>query len=398
MPIEITVPRLGWSMEEGTFGGWLKQNGDHVSAGEPLFAVESDKVTMDVESLDNGILYLPPGAPEPGVIIVVGQRLGLLLAPGEPAPETIDARQPDAGSLPGLVLSTQSPTVLADTPIRSRRTPVTPRARRVAAELGVDTTLLRGSGRGGRIREVDVRAAGSGLAAAGAVPITTLRRTIARRVMESLQNTAPVTLTTRADATALVALRNQWKLVPAGPVPSYTDILAKLVATVFESHPTLFGRWESDRIVLSRKAHIGIAVDTSQGLLVPVLRDVAASSLADLARRSRRLVEAARAHRLRVEDLAGGTFSITNLGRFGIDAFTPIINFPEAAVLGVGAIRREPVVLERGELAARDQMTLSLTFDHRIADGAVAARFLQALVHLIEVLPPDVHCPEYAAS
>jgi pyruvate dehydrogenase E2 component (dihydrolipoamide acetyltransferase) len=343
MPIEITVPRLGWSMEEGTFAGWLKQNGDHVTAGEPLFAMESDKVTMDVESLDNGILYVAPDAPEPGAVVVVGQRLGFLLAPGEPAP---------------------------DAPIRERPTPVTPRARRVAAELGVDTAQLRGSGRGGRIREVDVRAA-------GAVPITALRRTIARRMMESRQNTAPVTLTSRADATALVALRNQWKLAPGpGPAPSYTDILAKLVAIVLESHPALGG--------LSGKAHIGIAVDTPEGLLVPVLRDVAASSLADLARRSRELIEAARAHRLRAEDLAGGTFSITNLGGFGIDAFTPIINFPEAAVLGVGAIRKEPVVLESGELAVREQMTLSLTFDHRVVDGAPAARFLQALVRLIE--------------
>jgi pyruvate dehydrogenase E2 component (dihydrolipoamide acetyltransferase) len=202
-------------------------------------------------------------------------------------------------------------------------------------------------------------------------------------MMESRQNTAPVTLTTRADATALVALRNQWKLAEAAwPVPSYTDILAKLVAIVLESYPTLGG-----------KAHIGIAVDTPEGLLVPVLRDVAASSLAELASRSRDLIEAARARRLRVEDITGGTFSITNLGGFGIDAFTPIINFPEAAVLGVGAIRRAPVVLESGELAARDQMTLSLTFDHRVADGALAARFLQALVQLIEAPPPAVHCP-----
>jgi len=333
-------------MEEGNFAGWLKQNGDHVSAGEPLFAMESDKVTMDVESLDNGILYVPPGAPETGAVVVVGQRLGFLLAPGEPAP---------------------------DAPIRDRPTPVTPRARRVAAELGVDTAQLRGSGRGGRIREADVRAAGA------AVPITALRHTIARRMMESRQNTAPVTLTSRADATALVALRNQWKLAPGpGPVPSYTDILAKLVAIVLESHPALGA--------LSGKAHIGIAVDTPEGLLVPVLRDVAASSLADLASRSSELIAAAREHRLRAEDLAGGTFSITNLGAFGIDAFTPIINFPEAAVLGVGAIRKEPVVLESGELAARDQMTLSLTFDHRVVDGAPAARFLQALVRLIEDL------------
>jgi pyruvate dehydrogenase E2 component (dihydrolipoamide acetyltransferase) len=395
MPIEITVPRLGWSMEEGTFGGWLKQNGDQVSAGEPLFAVESDKVTMDVESLDSGNLYLPPDAPTPGAIVVVGQCLGFLLAPGESMPETINAPRPAAGSPPESAFSTGSPSAPANSPIRDERTPVTPRARRVAAELGVDTTLLRGSGRGGRIREVDVRAASWRLAAeAGAIPITALRRTIARRMMESRQNTAPVTLTTRADATALVALRNQWKLAPpAGPVPSHTDILAKLVAIALESYPALGGRWESDQIVLSGKAHIGIAVDTPEGLLVPVLRDVAASSLAELARSSRELIAAAHARRLRAEDLTGGTFSITNLGGFGIDAFTPIINFPEAAVLGVGAIRKEPIVLESGELAAREQITLSLTFDHRVADGALAARFLQALVRLIEVPPPAVNCP-----
>jgi pyruvate dehydrogenase E2 component (dihydrolipoamide acetyltransferase) len=395
MPIEITVPRLGWSMEEGTFTGWLKQNGDPVSAGEPLFAMESEKVTLEVESLDNGILYVPPGAPTSGAIVVVGQRLGFLLAPGEPSPETLNAREPAAGSLPESALSTPSPSALANTPTRDGRTSVTPRARRVAAELGVDTTLLRGSGRGGRIREADVRTAGSRLVAeAGAVPITTRRRTIARRMMESRQNTAPVTLTRRADATALVALRTQWKLgAGPGPVPSYTDMLAKLVAIVLESHPALGGRWEADRIVLSGKAHIGIAIDTPEGLLVPVLRDVAASSLADLARRSRELIEAARSRRLRAEDLAGGTFSITNLGGFGIEAFTSIINFPETAVLGVGAIRKEAVVLESGDLGAREQMTLSLTFDHRVVDGAPAARFLHALVQLIEVPPPAVHYP-----
>jgi len=387
MPIEITVPRLGWSMEEGTFAAWLKQNGDHVSAGEPLFSMESEKVTMDVESLDSGILYLPPGAPEPGAIVVVGQCLAFLLVPGEPAPETRSAELAAADALPESVGSTPGPSVPADTPIREGRTPVTPRARRVAAELGVDTALLQGSGRGGRIREVDVRAAGARLAAeAGALPITALRRTIARRMMESRQNTAPVTLTSRADATALVALRNQWKIAAGpGPAPSYTDILAKLVAIVLESHPTLGG--------LSGKAHIGIAVDTPEGLLVPVLRDVGASSLADLTRRSRELIEAARARRIRAEDLAGATFSITNLGGFGIDAFTPIINFPEAAILGIGAIRKEAVVLESGELAARERMTLSLTFDHRVVDGAPAARFLQAVVRLIEVPPPAVRCP-----
>src|SRR5580658_1032998 len=179
MPIEITVPRLGWSMEEGTFSGWLKQPGDQVSAGEPLFAVESDKVTMDVESLDSGILHLPPGAPEPGAIVVVGQCLGFLLVAGEPPPETRNTPQPAAAAPPESVRSTRSPSAPAIVPIGDERVPVTPRARRVAAALGVDTALLRGSGRGGRIREVDVRAASA------TAPATSLRRTIARRMMES---------------------------------------------------------------------------------------------------------------------------------------------------------------------------------------------------------------------
>lgn len=394
MAIEITVPRLGWSMEEGTFAGWLKQSGDSVSAGEPLFALESDKVTLDVESLDSGILFVPPHSPATGATVVVGQSLGFLLAPGEAAPDASNAGQPAAASLPEAAPAAPGPSVPAQTPTRDGRTPVTPRARRVAAELGVDTTLLRGSGKGGRIREADVRAAATSLPAeAHAVPITTLRRTIARRMMESRQNTAPVTLTSRADATALVALRNQWKLKLApGPAPSYTDILAKLAAIVLQKHPALGGRWEADHIAVPGKAHIGIAVDTPEGLLVPVLRDAASSSLADLARRSRELIAAAQARRLHAEDLAGGTFTITNLGAFGIEAFTPIINFPETAVLGVGAIRQEAVVLKSGGLAAREQMTLSLTFDHRVVDGAPAARFLYDLVHLIEAPPPAVQC------
>jgi len=392
MAIEITVPRLGWSMEEGTFAGWLKQNGEPVSAGEALFALESDKVTMDVESLDSGILYLPEGAPVTGAVVVVGQRLGFLLAPGEAAPETVSAA-PVAGSQVEPTVAAASPSVAAPAPTRNGRTPVTPRARRVAAELGVDTTQLRGTGRGGRIREADVRAASPAVAAeAHAVPLTTLRRTIARRMMESRQNTAPVTLTSRADATALVALRTQWKR-KAGPAPSYTDILAKLAAIALQKHPALGGRWDGDHITQSGSAHIGIAVDTPEGLLVPVLRDVAATSLADLARRSREMIDAAQARRLRSEDLAGGTFTITNLGAFGIDAFTPIINFPETAVLGVGAIRAEAVVLKNGGLAAREQMTLSLTFDHRVVDGAPAARFLYDLVQLIETPPAAVQCP-----
>jgi pyruvate dehydrogenase E2 component (dihydrolipoamide acetyltransferase) len=189
-----------------------------------------------------------------------------------------------------------------------------------------------------------------------------------------------VTLTCRIDATNLVSLRNQFKSTAGdGLVPSYTDIVIKVVAIALEDHPVLAGRWEQDRIVLPAAIHIGIAVDTEQGLLVPVIRDVLRLTLTELATRSKALVEAARARRLTTEDLQGGTFTVTNLGGFGIEAFTPIINFPETAVLGLGAIRREPAVLDDGRLGTSEQMTLSLTFDHRVVDGAPAARFVQSV-------------------
>ncbi len=372
MAIEITVPRLGWSMEEGAFAGWLKNSGDMVTSGEPLFAVESDKVTMDVESLDAGMLYVPPGAPERGDVVFVGQLLGYLLAAGESAP-TAPAAQPAASAAtpPSVV----APAAAAPTPSASstRRTPVTPRARRLAAELGLDTSTLTGTGRGGRIREADVRAAGT-----TGQPLSATRRTIAARLSESHARTVPVTLTTRADATALAALRAQG---------SYNAILAKLAATALARHPQLAARWDAsggNLVPPGAAIHIGIAVDTPHGLVVPVLRDAGSTPLAELDRRLRDLIAAAQARRLQPADVAGAVFSISNLGAFGIDAFTPVINYPETAILGVGAIRQEAVVLASGGIAVRPMITLSLTFDHRAADGAPAARFLQTLVELIE--------------
>lgn len=353
MAIEITVPRLGWSSEEATFSSWLKSEGDEVVAGEPLFAVESDKVTMDFESLDSGLLHIPADAPKPGDAVTPGQIIGWLLAGDESAP-----------SLRG-----------------PRKIVITPRARRVAAELGVDFRSLQGTGKDGRIRERDVREAAP--AAAQDVPTTALRRTIAARMIQSRQNTAPVTLTRRVDATAIVKLRESHKH-SGGPRPSYTDIAAKLAAKALQAHPLLAGRWEDERIVLPEAMHIGIAVDTEHGLFVPVIRNVPALSLEQIAQRSRELIAAAQARRLAAPDLEGGVFTITNLGAFGVEAFTPILQYPQTAVLGMGAIRWEAVALSSGVLATRQEMTLSLTFDHRVVDGAPAARFLQTLAGLIE--------------
>jgi len=219
------------------------------------------------------------------------------------------------------------------------------------------------------------------------------RRTIAERMLASQADNASVTLHTRADVTALAALRGRLKAKGTLPVPAYSDLLAKIAADVLLRHPGLAGCWDASGALVypdERSLHIGIAVDTEAGLLVPVVRDVGRRSLLQITAESRALIEKARAGKLSSADMEGGVFTITNLGGFGIDQFTPIINGPQTAILGVGAIRREPVVITDGDgggaesIAIRDLMTLSLTFDHCRVDGAPAARFLDDLRRAIE--------------
>lgn len=394
MPINITLPRLGWSMEEGKFLAWLKKNGDFIKEGEPLFTLESDKAAQEVEAIDSGILHIAPDAPKPGDVIKVGHVLGYLLAEGETAPEvspTDSGRpadsfsEPDAPSRPRHSANHESQSAGLPESV-GKSFPSSPRARRAAKTHHVDLSTLAPTGKGGRIRERDVLAASTKPIPTSTreVPITTMRRTIAARMVNSLNNTAPVTITCRSDVTQLVTLREQIKAAGASTVPSYTDIIAKITASALITHPLLTARWDTERLLMPEHIHIGIAVDTDAGLLVPVLRDVSTSSLTAIANQSLQLIEAARTDRLSSADMQGGCFSITNLGSFGIEAFTPIINYPETAILGLGAILREPVALEDGTLTSRQQMTLSLTFDHRILDGAPAARFLQTLRQRIE--------------
>lgn len=267
-----------------------------------------------------------------------------------------------------------------------------PRARRIAGELGIDWTQLPGTGRGGRVRERDVRAAAAGgKQAPAALPLSARRRVIAERMVVSLRTTAPVTLTSRASATNLLNLRAQFKAAAASGaseadaiVPSITDMLVKLAAAALLRHPQINSRWQDDGIVASAEVHIGVAVDDPAGLIVPVLRDVPSLGVRQVASRIRELLERVRSQRLTADEMSGATFTITNLGMFGIDAFTPIIDLPQTAILGIGAIRREPVVAADDRIVPGDVMTLSLTFDHRAIDGAPAARFLQTLVAMIE--------------
>ncbi len=393
-------------MEEGKFLAWLKQDGDTVKEGEPLFTLESDKAAQEVESTDSGILSIPPTAPQPGATVKVGQILGYLLAEGEPVPTTtytapadeapkqtapvasapVRETAPSPGA-PGNTVNAVN-CVASAQQATGKATPASPRARRAAREFDVDLSTLQPTGTGGRIRERDVIAAREKSSmwedTMRELPITPMRRTIARRMVESLNSTAPVTMMCRCDATELVAFRAQLKNAGAEVVPGVTDILAKITGGALLAHPMLTARWDENRLLLPKQIHIGIAVETDTGLLVPVLRDVCTTTLTTLAGRSRQLFDAARAGRLGSAEMQGGCFTISNLGNFGIEGFTPIINHPETAILGVGAILREAVALEDGTVSSRLQMTLSLTFDHRIIDGAPAARFLQTLRGRIE--------------
>ena len=399
MAFELFVPRLGWDMEEGTFAGWLKKDGETVKEGEPAFLIESEKAEQEVESLESGILRIPADGPQPGDVLPVGTLIGYLVEPGEEAPSSLNsvvatAPVPEGAGVkaePTLTGAAAVPTPAAqpqEERERSARPSISPRAKRIAKELGVDWKKVRGTGREGRIVENDIRAAAGGAAAASEAPpapVGRLRKRIAERVSESAHSTAPVTLTTEADATHLVSRRNELKASASGGAvaPTYTDVLVKLTATALEKHPLLNAYWENEQIRVLDDIHIAIAVDTEEGLLAPVLRDANKKSIEQIAQESSSLAEKARARMLDRDSLRGGTFTITNLGTYGVDVFTPIINLPQCAILGVGAIRLKPAVHE-GQLAARHMVSLSLTFDHRIVDGAPAAAFLKTVCQFVE--------------
>lgn len=439
MAQEIIIPRLGWSMEEGTFVAWLKSEGDFVKRGDALFELEGEKATQEIEAVDEGVLRIPITGPKPGSVHKVGAIIGYLVGAGESIPGLANHSQqtnievvneadspvasPSVRQLArkvGIQLSHvkgtgprgrilqedvhQAKSILSDNAqelvissvseiLNQANVVSSPRARRLASNLGIDWKLLIGSGASGRVRECDVKAAATNLPSditsagkAQRIPISKKRRLIAQRLVASMQLTVPVTLTTKADATNLVNLRNQFKSTNGThPIPSFQDIITKLVAEVLKQHMFLAGRWDEDAIVLPahHELHIGMAVDTEDGLLVPVIRNVAGLTLRDVAAQSKCLVQQAREGKITAAQMQGGVFTITNLGAFGIDSFTPVINYPEAAILGLGAIRKEPVFLDDGGVVAQLQLALSLTFDHRIVDGAPAARFLQNLVFAI---------------
>ena len=435
MAYEILMPRLGWNMEEGALVEWLKKDGDHVQQGEPVCTIEGDKATTEIESFESGILLIPPESPLPGDTVPVGTRLAYVVPENEldafEAPEVADQ-----GATDYITDVTQTATADDTGSPPPRRDPsvpaISPRARRIAGELGVDWRSLTGSGQSGRIVERDVRTVGQQPPPATdeaipqeieptvqdetpvqdepdlsepaveaeatprhqevpadrmhGVPMSALRRTIAERMTASAHTAVPVTLTTEVDVTALVGFRNRLIVELKEQAPAYHDILAKLVAIALNDYPELNSSLDGDTIIYHNRVNIGIATETDRGLFAPVVRDVGARSLVDIVMESSRLIEDTRNGVISLEHLNDGTFTITNLGIYDIDAFTPIINLPECAILGIGRIIPKVVVIDEASATTgiRKMMALSLTFDHRIVDGGPAARFLQWVKQLIE--------------
>jgi pyruvate dehydrogenase E2 component (dihydrolipoamide acetyltransferase) len=365
-------------MDEGTFVGWLKQDRDRVNPGDPVFAVEGDKATEEVAALDAGVLRISADGPRPGDVVKVGQVLAYIVAAGEAPPAAVGGAGRSMAAESGATSAV--PAAREGTHLSARRgRAISPRARRAARELGIDWNSLQGSGRNGRIRERDVRAAAGDVGRL--IPLTPIRRITAARMVAGVTLAAPVTLTTKADATNLVRHRAQLKA--SDPAPGYTDLIVKLAAVALRQHPLLQAQWRDDGLFVPDRIDIGVSVDTDAGLLIPVVRGVDRLTLSEIASQWRELIGRARSGRLRADEMRGATFTVTNLGAFGVDAFTPIIPLPQCAVLGVGRIARQPAVV--GErIVARHLMTLSLTFDHRVLDGAPAARFLATLRGCLE--------------
>lgn len=438
MPVEITIPRLGWSMDEGTFGEWLKADGDIVNRGDMVYVLDGEKAANEIESFDSGRLCIPSDAPQPGESVRVGQVIGFLLAEGETPPRSVGASR--AGSVPATAQShpagsesrrpagpaarrrarelgidlnavpTPDPTgrVLCEdiereasnrrgrpaAPSATQALRSSPRARRRAQELGIDWTQIAGTGRHGRIREADVvtaaaanrpNAAGwSGPETPGRhLPATRIRRMIVQRLSDSIRSAIPVTLQTRVDAGQLVALQQRLKLRATDAIsPGYTDILLKLTAAALRQNPVVNSCWHNDGILQYGQIHIALAVDTPNGLVAPVIRNIDDLSLQQIAAQSRSLSTAARACSLNDAQLRGGTFTVSSLGKAGIDFFTPVLNQFQAATLGIGRIAQEPVV-RNNAIVPGHMISLSLTFDHRVLDGAPAAAWLQWLADAI---------------
>jgi pyruvate dehydrogenase E2 component (dihydrolipoamide acetyltransferase) len=416
MSNQVTLPRLGQGMESGTIVRWLKSEGDQVEKGEALYELDTEKVTQEVEADQSGVL-LKILAGE-GEEIEVGKAIAVIGEEGEEVKAEREPEPEDEAEDPSKVTEEEKAEEGEPAPAREEerergreagpserpaeveepargdggRLKASPLARRIAKERGIDLKRLRGTGPEGRIVAEDVERAeaapaGAPVAAPGEVEVVKLnqmRRTIARRMTEAWEAPA-FQIAMSADMSAAVRLREAL-LARTGEDdvrPTYSDILTKIVALALMRHRAMNAQFAGDEVRIFPSANIGIAVAVPNGLVVPVIPGCEARTIPDIARARDDLVRRTRDGKLRAEDLENGTFTISNLGMYGVERFTAVLNPPQAGILAVGAIEERPVV-EAGEIVVRPRIDLTLSCDHRSVDGATASEFLASVKAFLE--------------
>jgi pyruvate dehydrogenase E2 component (dihydrolipoamide acetyltransferase) len=395
MPTNVIMPALGVAQEKGTLINWLKAEGQAVSKGEPLMEVETDKATVEIEAVASGVLANVTAAA--GDEVPVGQTIALIVAPGETIPETATVRPPvpteeistPASTESKLESRTEAPN---STPrIPGSRVLASPAAKRIAREEGIDLLTINGSGPEGSVLTADLRRAkgkqtperGVAQHRSQLVALSPMRRIVGERMTQSKQNAPHFYISMDVDMTAVVATRNRFKDREEGAVPSINDFILSACSRALKEFPALNARFTPNGIELISEINIGMAVALEEGLVVPVIRDADRLSLSELARQTKLLSEKAQTKKLFPLDYEGGTFTVSNLGMLGVDAFVAIINPPQCAILAIGRVAPRAVADEVG-IAVRSMMTATLSADHRIVDGAVAARFLSDIKRRLE--------------
>jgi len=403
MAISVVMPALEMAQDTGKLVSWRKNTGESVAKGEILLEVETDKAVVEVEALADGILDGVKA--RPGDVIPVGQTIAWLLAPGESVPTgaaptqaAADAARP-ASSAASQATKAATP---APTPQEARQVRISPKARRLAKEHNVDIATLRGSGPDGEILAADILntagstgaaapagapsgAASAATAAAGEEKLGAIGRLMAERTAQSWTTVPHFFVTREVEATALVHARGELSAEvekSRGVRPTHTDLLVALVSRALAKHPRVNATWTGTGIRLNPEINVAVAMAVDDGVVTAVIRNAAKIGIGEIAVQRRDLTERARANRLRPEDIAGATFTISNLGMHHVDSFTAIIVPPQAAILAVSAIRDRVIPVD-GRPAVRPVMSMTLSSDHRVVDGARAAAFLHDLVGML---------------
>ena len=404
MAYEVLMPQLGLTMEEGTVSQWVKHEGDPVKTGDVLLEITTDKLTNEVTSEHDGVLLR--------IVAQEGEDVpvkGLLCYVGQAGESVGDAHAAAPAAAAPAAASAAPAAAPAAAPVAGARLRVSPLARKMAAKLGVDLSKLTGSGPSGRIRQQDVLAAANAAQAAAPAPaaaaapaarpaakgglelmegdtvvkLAGMRKVVAQRMLQSHTEIPPVTQNTKVDVTELMKFRKML-LAETGSKYSVNDLILKATAKCLRAHPEVLVSLDGDQIIQRAHVNLGMAVALDAGLIVPVIRDADRLGLDALSAAAKDLASRAKSNKLTPDEYKGSTFSVSNLGMFGIETFTPIVNQPDAAILGVCAVEDELVMDDQGGISKHQVMRLSFTYDHRLIDGAVAAKFVMALRDLLE--------------